>query len=155
MKLASGAAPVAALLARGVNVALGTDGAASNNRLDLLEEMRLASLLAKVTSGDAAALPAATVLRMATLNGARALGLDAEVGSLAAGKQADLVAVRIADVETLPMYDPVSHLVNAASREHVSDVWVGGERVVEAGRVTTLDRAALVSRARVWQQRLA
>jgi 5-methylthioadenosine/S-adenosylhomocysteine deaminase len=108
-----------------------------------------------VTSGDAAALPAALVLRMATLNGARALGLDAEVGSLAAGKQADLVAVRIADVETLPMYDPVSHLVNAASREHVSDVWVGGERVVEAGRVTTLDRAALVSRARVWQQRLA
>src|SRR6476469_366134 len=110
MKLASGIAPVAALLARGVNVALGTDGAASNNRLDLLEEMRLASLLAKVTSGDAAALPAAVVLRMATLNGARALGLDAEVGSLAAGKQADLVAVRIADVETLPMYDPVSHL---------------------------------------------
>ena len=155
MKLASGVAPVATLLARGVNVALGTDGAASNNRLDLLEEMRLASLLAKVTSGDAAALPAATVLRMATLNGARALCLDAEIGSLAAGKQADLVAVRIADVETLPMYDPVSHLVNAASREHVSDVWVGGERVVDAGRVTTLDRAALLSRARVWQQRLA
>jgi 5-methylthioadenosine/S-adenosylhomocysteine deaminase len=155
MKLASGVAPVATLLARGVNVALGTDGAASNNRLDLLEEMRLASLLAKVTSGDAAALPAATVLRMATLNGARALCLDSKIGSLVAGKQADLVAVRIADVETLPMYDPVSHLVNAASREHVSDVWVGGERVVDAGRMTTLDRAALTSRARVWQQRLA
>ena len=155
MKLASGAAPVAALLARGVNVALGTDGAASNNRLDLLEEMRLASLLAKVTSGDAAALPAALVLRMATLNGARALGLDAEVGSLAAGKQADLVAVRIADVETLPMYDPVSHLVNAASREHVTDVWVAGERVLDDRRLTRIDMSALVSRARMWQARLA
>src|SRR6185503_17959205 len=99
MKLASGAAPVAALLAAGVNVALGTDGAASNNRLDVLDEMRLASLLAKVTRADAASLPAATALRMATLNGARALGLDERIGSLVPGKDADVTAVRLADVE--------------------------------------------------------
>ena len=155
MKLASGVAPLVKLLAHGVNVALGTDGAASNNRLDVFEEMRLASLLAKVTTGDAAAVPAATALKMATLNGAAALGLDAEIGSLALGKQADMTAVRIADVETLPMYDAASHLVNAASREHVTDVWIGGERIVDSGRVTTIDVAALTSRARAWQQRLA
>lgn len=155
MKLASGIAPVAGLLARGVNVALGTDGAASNNRLDIFGEMRLASLLAKVSTGDAAAVPAATALRMATINGALALGLDARIGSLQPGKQADAAAVRIADVDVLPMFDPVSHLVNAVGREHVSDVWVAGKRVVESGCLTTLDRAALTSRAQAWQQRIA
>jgi len=155
MKLASGAAPVATLLARGINVALGTDGAASNNRLDMLDEMRLANLLAKVTSGDAAALPAATALRMATLNGAVALGLDAQIGSLVPGKEADLTAVRLSDVETLPLYDPVSQLVNAAGREHVTDVWVAGERVLDDRRLTRIDTQALVSRARMWQARLA
>jgi 5-methylthioadenosine/S-adenosylhomocysteine deaminase len=155
MKLASGVAPVAELLARDVNVALGTDGAASNNRLDLFSEMRLASLLAKVSTGDATAIPAATALRMATLNGAAALGLDAQIGSLVVGKQADVVAVRIADPETLPMYDAASHIVNAAGREHVSDVWVSGERVVADGRLLTLDVAALASRAHAWQQRIA
>ena len=154
-KLASGIAPVAALLGRGINVAIGTDGAASNNRLDIMSEMRLASLLAKVSTGDAAALPASLVLRMATLNGAEALGLDGRIGSLAAGKEADLAAVRLADVETLPMYDPVSHLVHTAGREHVTDVWVAGDRVVEDGRVTTIDAGALASRARMWQERLA
>jgi 5-methylthioadenosine/S-adenosylhomocysteine deaminase len=155
MKLASGIAPLAELLSRGINVALGTDGAASNNRLDLFEEMRLASLLAKVATGDAAAVPAPTALRMATLNGAIALGLDAQIGSLSIGKQADVTAVRIADVETLPMYDPLSHLVNAAGRERVSDVWIAGQRVVQDGRLTTIDVAAVTSRARAWQQRLA
>jgi 5-methylthioadenosine/S-adenosylhomocysteine deaminase len=154
MKLASGIAPVTALLANGINVALGTDGAASNNRLDILDEMRLASLLAKVATGDAAALPARTVLRMGTLNGATALGLDARIGSLAVGKDADLVAVRLADIETLPLYDPVSQLVNAASREHVTDVWVAGERVVDDRQLTRIDIDALVSRARMWQARL-
>src|SRR5436190_5696120 len=131
MKLASGIAPIASLLARNINVALGTDGAASNNRLDIFGEMRLANLLAKVSTGDAAAVPAATALRMATLNGAAALGLDAEIGSLEVGKQADLTAVRIGSVETLPMYDPASHLVNAAGREHVTDVRAAGGRGVE------------------------
>ena len=155
MKLASGVAPVDELLSRDINVALGTDGAASNNRLDLFDEMRLASLLAKVTTGDAAAVPAATALRMATLNGALALGLDRDIGSLQAGKQADVTAVRIADVETLPLYDAASHLVNAAGREHVTDVWIAGQRIVDNGRLTTVDTAALMSRARAWQQRLA
>jgi 5-methylthioadenosine/S-adenosylhomocysteine deaminase len=155
MKLASGIAPVTSLLARDINVALGSDGAASNNRLDIFGEMRLASLLAKVSTGDAAAVPAATALRMATLNGAAAIGLDGEIGSLEVGKQADLTAVRIGSVETLPMFDPASHLVNAAGREHVTDVWVAGERLVDDGRLTTLDVAALESRAHAWQQRIA
>jgi len=155
MKLASGIAPVASLLESGVNVALGTDGAASNNRLDLFSEMRLASLLAKVATGDAGALPAARMLRMATLDGAAALGLDAQLGSLEPGKQADLVAVRLADIETIPMYDPVSHLVHAAGRELVTDVWVAGSRVVDDRRVVEIDMPALAGRARTWQQRLA
>ena len=155
MKLASGVAPVAAFLERNVNVALGTDGAASNNRLDLFSEMRLASLLAKVTTGDAGALPAARMLRMATLDGAAALGLDGEIGSLTAGKQADVVAVRLADIETIPLYDPVSHLVHAAGRELVTDVWVAGTRVVDDRMPVRIDMPALASRARAWQQRMA
>jgi 5-methylthioadenosine/S-adenosylhomocysteine deaminase len=155
MKLASGIAPASELLARGIDVSLGTDGAASNNRLDLFSEMRLATLLAKVATGDAAALAASTVLRMATLNGAAALGLDARIGSLVPGKEADVVAVRLADVETLPMYDVVSHLVNAAGREHVTDVWVAGERVLDERRLTLVDAQALMNRTRIWQERLA
>jgi 5-methylthioadenosine/S-adenosylhomocysteine deaminase len=155
MKLASGIAPVRELLARGVNVALGTDGAASNNRLDLLDEMRVASLLAKVATGDASALAAPRLQRMATLNGAAALGLDARIGSLVPGKDADLVAVRLADVETLPLYDPISQLVNAAGREHVTDAWVAGERVVSDRQLTKIDVDALLSRTRMWQARLA
>jgi 5-methylthioadenosine/S-adenosylhomocysteine deaminase len=154
-KLASGIARVDALLARGINVALGTDGAASNNRLDMLDEMRVASLLAKASSGNAAALPASTLLRMATLNGAAALGLDARVGSLVPGKEADLTAIRLSDIETLPLYDPVSQLVNAAGREHVTDVWIAGERVLEDRRPTRLDIDAVTSRARAWQARLS
>jgi 5-methylthioadenosine/S-adenosylhomocysteine deaminase len=155
MKLASGIAPAAALVARGINVALGTDGAASNNRLDLFAELRTASLLAKVATGDAAALPAATVLRMATQGGATALGLETRIGSLTPGKEADLVAVELSGLDTIPVYDPMSHLVNVAGREHVTDVWIGGERIVEARRLTTQDEGALVARARTWQQRLA
>jgi 5-methylthioadenosine/S-adenosylhomocysteine deaminase len=155
MKLASGAAPVAELVARGVNVALGTDGAASNNRLDVLDEMRLAGLLAKATTGDAAVLPAHTLLRMATLNGAAALGLDARIGSLVPGKDADATAIRLGDVETLPLYDPVSQLPNAAGREHVTDVWVAGERVLAERRPTRVDVPALVAHAKTWQARLA
>jgi 5-methylthioadenosine/S-adenosylhomocysteine deaminase len=155
MKLASGVAPVTTLVEHGVNVALGTDGAASNNRLDVLDEMRLAGLLAKVTTGDAAVLPAATLLRMATLNGATALGLDARIGSLTPGKDADMTALRLGDVETLPLYDPVSQLPNAAGREHVTDVWIAGERVVDARRLTRIEVPALLARTRSWQSRLA
>ncbi|CAG1000218.1 5-methylthioadenosine/S-adenosylhomocysteine deaminase [Burkholderiales bacterium] len=155
MKLASGAAPVDAYLAAGINVALGTDSAASNNRLDLFAEMRLASLLAKVTSGDAAALPAATALRMATLNGAKALGLDGRIGSLAPGKDADVVAVDLSAVELAPCYDPVSHLVHAAGREHVTDVWIQGERLFAQRALTRLDAAAIAARAALWRDRIA
>jgi 5-methylthioadenosine/S-adenosylhomocysteine deaminase len=154
MKLASGIAPVTELLRLDVNVALGTDGAASNNRLDILAEMRLASLLAKVASGDASSLPASAALRMATLNGAAALGLDAVTGSLTAGKCADVVAVDLSYIGMQPMYDPVSHLTYAAGRECVTDVWVNGEHVVADRQLTTIDERALLARARAWQQRL-
>ena len=154
MKLASGIAPVAALMARGVNVALGTDGAASNNRLDLFAEMRIASLLAKVATHDAAILSADTALRMATLNGAVAMGLDGEIGSLAVGKQADAVAVDLSGVDELPMYDLVSHLVHVAGRDRVTDVWIGGQRIVEGRRLLTIDESVVTTRARAWQQRI-
>jgi 5-methylthioadenosine/S-adenosylhomocysteine deaminase len=154
LKLASGLAPVAKLQARGINVALGSDGAASNNRLDLFAEMRLASLLAKVTTGDAAAVPAASALRMATLAGATALGLDAQIGSLRPGKQADAISVNLGAFPHLPCYDPLSHLVHVAGRDQVTDVWVAGQRLVQAGALATLDAADLGARARLWQDRL-
>lgn len=132
LKLASGIAPVAALLKAGVNVAIGTDGAASNNRLDGISEMRLAALLAKGSTGDAEAMPAMQALECATLSGARALGLEAKLGSIEVGKQADLAAFNLADVETQPCFDPISHLVYACGREQVTDVWVNGEHVLQA-----------------------
>lgn len=151
LKLASGIAPIAALLAAGVNVGLGTDGAASNNRMDLLSEMRIAALLAKGSSGDATALPAHQALAMATLHGARALGLEHEIGSLEVGKAADIVAFDFSSLETTPCFDVASHLVYVAGREHVSDVWVAGRRVVEHRAVMTLDTHELVARATRWQ----
>jgi 5-methylthioadenosine/S-adenosylhomocysteine deaminase len=154
MKLGTGIAPIAELLARGVNVALGTDSAASNNRLDLFGEMRVAALLAKVATGDPSALPAQQALNAATLGGARALGLDRDIGSLAVGKYADLIAVDLSALAATPCYDPISHLVHAVGREAVSDVWVAGRRVVSDGALTTGDEAAIVARARLWQQRL-
>jgi 5-methylthioadenosine/S-adenosylhomocysteine deaminase len=155
MKLGSGIAPVTELLRLGVNVALGTDSAASNNRLDMLGEMRLASLLAKVASGDPSSVPAATALRMATLNGATALGLDARTGSLKPGKQADIAAIDLSGVTTSPLYDPVSHLTHAAGRECVTDVWVGGDQVVADRRLVTVDENALLARTRAWQHQLS
>jgi len=155
LKLASGLAPIAALLANSVNVGLGTDGAASNNRLDIFAEMRLAALLAKGVSGDATALPAWQALEMATLRPARALGLDAAIGSLLPGKCADLAAVRLGRIELAPCYDPLSHLVYAAGREHVSHVWVDGELVVDDGRLTTVDDRELEARAAYWRNRIS
>ncbi len=154
MKLGSGIAPVSALLAGGVNVALGTDGAASNNRLDLFGEMRIAALLAKVATGDPAMLPAQQALAAATLAGARALGLDRAIGSLVVGKQADIVAVDLSALDALPCYDPVSHLVHAVGRQAVTDVWVAGKRVVTDRVLQTADEAALAASARLWQERL-
>lgn len=154
MKLASGAAPVARLAGSGVRMGLGTDGAASNNRLDLFQEMRHAGLLAKVTSGDAAALDAHALLRMATLNGAAALGLEARIGSIEAGKAADLCAVRLDALEVQPCFDPASHLVYAAGREHVSHVWVDGLLRVDSGMLTEYDISQLLDTVNLWQNRL-
>ena len=154
MKLASGIAPVAKLLDAGVNVALGTDGAASNNRLDILSEMRLASLLAKVSTGDAAALPAPAVLAMATINGARALGFEDVAGSLVPGKDADIVAIDLGGMMTQPVFDPVSHLVNVAERADVSGVWVRGRRMVANRSLVAMDEPAILARTRIWQHRI-
>lgn len=154
LKLASGFCPAARLDAAGVNVALGTDGAASNNDLDLFGEMRLAALLGKSIAGDAAALPATRVLRMATLNGAKALGLAAETGSLIPGKSADVIAVDLGAPETEPVYHPLSALVYAASRYQVTDVWVAGRRVLADRRLTTLDLTETLQRARRWRDQI-
>ena len=155
LKLASGIAPVVDLLAKGVNLGLGTDGAASNNRLDMFAEMRLAALLAKGVSGNAAALPATQALEMATINAARALGLDDRIGSIELGKMGDLTAIRIADPESLPCFDPVSHLVYAVGREHVSHVWVAGELRYQDGIYANIEPAELKEITSVWQSKLA
>ena len=154
LKLASGFAPIAALLDQGVNVGLGTDGAASNNRLDMFAEMRLAALLAKAQSNKADALPAYQALQMATLNGARALGLAEITGSLLPGKAADITAVDFSGIELSPCYDPVSHLVYAAGREHVSHVWVNGKMLLNERQLTTLDEQELLQRAGFWQEQI-
>jgi 5-methylthioadenosine/S-adenosylhomocysteine deaminase len=155
LKLASGIAPVGAMLSAGMNVGLGTDGAASNNRLDVFSEMRLAALLAKVASDDAETLPAHVALRMATLNAAKALGLEQKIGSVETGKCADLCAVNLASIELSPCYDPASHLVYAAGRENVSHVWVGGKLLVERGRLLQVDETAVARKTREWQLRIA
>ena len=155
MKLASGFAPIPALLNQGVNVGLGTDGAASNNRLDMFEEMRQAALLAKATSGQADALPAHQALKMATLNGANALGLGEITGSLAVGKAADITAINFSDLNLTPCYDPASHLVYTASREQVSHVWVNGRMLLHDKQLTTLNPFELQYRTAYWQERIA
>jgi len=154
LKLASGIAPVADLLAAGVNLGVGTDGAASNNRLDVLGEVRLAALLAKGASGNAAVVPAHEALRMATIRPARALGLAAEVGSLVPGKAADLVAVRLDGPEVEPCYDPASHLIYAAGREHVTHVWVAGRPVLSERRLQALDEGEVTRIAEQWKARV-
>ena len=154
LKLASGLAPVAQLVGKGINVGIGTDSAASNNRLDLWEEMRLTALLAKGVSGDPAAVPAHAALEMATLSGAKALGLDGAIGSLLPGKQADMTAVDLSGPETQPCYDPVSHLVYSADRRSVRHVWVEGKAVVENGECLTLEQAEVLHRARAWREKI-
>jgi 5-methylthioadenosine/S-adenosylhomocysteine deaminase len=154
LKLASGFCAVDKLQAHGVNVACGTDSAASNNDLDMLSEMRTASLLAKGIAGDPCALPAAAALRMATFNGAKALGLEHQIGTIEPGKLADLVAIDLSGLEARPLYDPVSHVVYSAHRDQVSDVWVGGRHVVRQGRLTTLDEGEIKASADRWRGRI-
>jgi 5-methylthioadenosine/S-adenosylhomocysteine deaminase len=154
LKLASGCCPVHALIQAGVNVAIGTDGAASNNNLDMLEEMRIAALLAKGTSRDATAVPARTALRVATLNGAKALGIDARTGSLTAGKAADIAAIDLSALSSQPVYDPLSQIVYTATRDQVTDVWVNGRRLLANQQLTTLDESALRDKAQAWRDKI-
>ena len=150
-KLGSGFCPTADLLDAGVNVALGTDGTASNNDLDMFGEMRSAAFLAKGLRRDPAVLPAAQVLRMATLNGAKALGLADRIGSLVVGKEADVVAVNLGDLETQPVYHPISQIVYATGRSKVTDVWVAGRHLLKNRALTTLDERALKRKATTWR----
>lgn len=154
LKLASGFCPVHKLLQAGVNVALGTDGAASNNDLDMIGEMRSAALLAKAVANDASAVSAMSALQLATLNGARALGLEKVTGSLVTGKAADMAAVYLGDIEAQPLYHPVSQLVYATNRQQVTDVWVAGQRLLNNRRLTTLDINDITRKTRVWQERI-
>lgn len=148
MKLASGAADVSGLLSRGVTVGIGTDGPASNNNLDLFEEMRSASLMAKLVTGNPEALDARTVVRMATLDGAKALGMEDSIGSLKPGKLADVTVVDLDRIHLTPAYDPLSHLVYAARGSDVRHVLVNGELVVRNGRVVTVDEGELMAQVR-------
>jgi 5-methylthioadenosine/S-adenosylhomocysteine deaminase len=151
LKLASGFCPVAELLAAGVNVALGTDGTASNNDLDMLGEMRTAALLAKAVAQDASAVSAQQALRMATINGAKALGLAHKIGSIEIGKSADLITINLGGLESKPMYDPSSHLVYCTTRDQVTHVWVAGQVLLEERKLSTLNEVELMNSAQHWQ----
>ena len=155
LKLASGFCRVDELLRAGANVAIGTDGAASNNDLDMIGEMRSAAYLAKGIAQNAAALPASQALELATLGSAKALGLEDQIGSLEAGKAADIAAIDLWNIETQPNFDPVAQIVYAASRHQVTDVWVAGRHVLKDRRLETLDEPALLASALRWQKRLA
>ena len=155
LKLASGFCPVERLLKADINVALGTDGAASNNDLDLFSELRSAALLAKAVAGDAAALNAHAALRMATLNGARALGLDEKIGSLEPGKSADVIAIDMGDLELQPLYNPVSQLVYTHVGQRVSHAWVAGKALLADRQLQTLNERELLGKAKWWRKQIA
>ena len=155
LKLASGFCPMAKLMAAGVNVAIGTDGCASNNDLDMIGEMRTAALLAKAVAGDAAAGDAASVLRAATLGGAHAIGWGERIGSIEVGKRADLAAIRLDDLETQPVYHPLSQIVYAGNRRQFTDVWIDGRARLREGALIDVDVARLRAIAREWQARIA
>ncbi|WP_423836843.1 TRZ/ATZ family hydrolase [Stutzerimonas stutzeri] len=155
LKLASGFCPVERLWEAGVNVGIGTDGAASNNDLDLLGETRTAALLAKAVAGSATALSAHRALRMATLNGARALGLDEHTGSLEVGKFADMVAFDLSRLAQQPVYDPVSQLIYSSSRDCVRHVWVGGKQLLDNRKLTRIDEERVIATAREWGEKIS
>jgi len=155
MKLASGICPITQLHQAGVNTALATDSASSNNDLDMFSEMQSAALLAKVSTQDATALPAYQALEMATINGARALGLEDLTGSLEIGKSADIIAVDFDTIETSPVYDVISHLVYCCSREQVTDVWVAGKHLLNQRQLTSLDERQIKLQAKEISERIA
>ena len=154
LKLASGFSPVHALHKAGVNLAIGTDGCASNNDLDMFDELRTAALLAKGVAMDATAVDAAAALRMATLGGAAALGLAVVIGSIEAGKQADLICVSMDALETQPLYHPISQVVYSCGRQQVSDVWIAGEHKLAERELVGMDVPALGAKARRWRERI-
>lgn len=153
LKLASGLPPIKKYMDAGINVSLGTDGAASNNDLDMFGELRTASFLAKAVSGDSTALSAPEALRMATLNGAKALGLDDKIGSIETGKQADIIAIDMNHLFTQPLYNPMSHLVYAMNRLQVSDVFIAGKQLLEKGEFTQLDLEKTIANANKWAEK--
>lgn len=155
LKLASGFSPVEKLRRAGVNIAIGTDGCASNNDLDMFDELRTAALLAKAVAGDATALDAASTLRAATLGGARAMGLAERIGSIEPGKDADLICVHLGEIESLPLYQPISQLVYATGRHQVTDAWIAGKARLDNGLLVDTDLPALRAKARRWGERIA
>ena len=154
LKLASGFCPVAKLVKAGVNVCIGTDSTASNNDLDMFGEMRTAALLAKGVANDSTCLDAHTTLKMATLNGAKALGLDDTIGSLKKGKQADIVAINLDQLETAPLYEPVSQIIYSVNRQQVSDVWIAGKQVLKNRELTTMEYSKLMEKAKNWESKI-
>lgn len=154
LKLASGYSPVDLFLKKGINVALGTDGAASNNNLDMIGELRSAALIGKTIANSAAAVTAAEALRMATLNGAKALGLVNEIGSIEKGKAADLIAINLNHYNTRPIYNPISQIVYSANNTQITDVWVAGVQLLKNQQLLLIDEQQLQAKARKWQQRL-
>jgi 5-methylthioadenosine/S-adenosylhomocysteine deaminase len=155
LKLASGFCPACALLSAGVNLAIGTDGCASNNDLDMFGETRSAALLAKAVANDAAGFNAFEALHAATLGGAKALGFEDRIGSIEAGKDADLVCVDLSALETQPLHHVVSQLIYATSRQQVSDVWIAGVQKLRQRELVDMDSAAIVANARQWRQKIA
>uniref|UniRef100_M4BER3 Amidohydrolase-related domain-containing protein n=1 Tax=Hyaloperonospora arabidopsidis (strain Emoy2) TaxID=559515 RepID=M4BER3_HYAAE len=154
LKLASGIAPVTEMIKRGVNVGIGTDGAASNNSIDMLSEMKLTAILAKAQTLQSSSVPAVEVLQMATLNGARALGLEKDIGSIEVGKRADVIAVECDSIEMIPMYNAISHIVYVAGREHVSDVWINGKHLLDNHKLTTIDEAQVKKSVFEWAAKI-
>jgi 5-methylthioadenosine/S-adenosylhomocysteine deaminase len=155
LKLASGFCPAEKIRKAGVNLAIGTDGCASNNDLDMFGEMRTAALLAKAVAEDAAAFDAGFTLRAVTINAAKALGMEEQIGSIEAGKQADLAAVRLSDLETQPLFHIVSQLVYATGRHQVSDVWIAGKRKLAERELVDMDTADILARTHAWRERIA
>jgi len=154
LKLASGFCPVDTLQHLNINICLGTDGAASNNDLDMFGEMRTAALLSKGVSGDASSCNAEQSLRMATINGAKALGLSDKIGSLEVGKKADVIAIDFSQLNSQPVYDPIAQLVYATNSMQVSHVWINGEQKLMDYQLTDIDAVEIISTAQQWQVKI-
>jgi len=154
LKLASGFAPISTLDKNGVNITIGTDGAASNNDLDMFAEIKQTALLAKAVAQDASAIPAHIALEMATINAAKALGLDDKIGSLEVGKMADIIAVDLGEIETQPCYDTISQLVYSTGRDKVTDVWVAGKQLLKDRQLTTMNPSHIIETAQLWADKI-